>query len=242
MQEQVQKLEVPIKNNIVTKIEKNEEGFLVKTPKEEFLGRKIILATGHERRKLGVPREGDFVGRGVSYCATCDAGFYRDKIVGVVGGGDAALTAALLIAKFAKKVYIIYRKGEFTKAEPSWIEEVENNEKIEVLFNEEVEELIGDEKLEGVKLKSGKDLKLDGLFIEIGGAPNTALSEGLGLELEKGSIKVDANQETNVKGVFAAGDVTTRPFRQIVSAAGDGATAVYSAFKQLQKEKKTKKS
>jgi thioredoxin reductase (NADPH) len=240
MMEQAKELEVPIIQDIVTELKKTDEGFLVKTKDKEFLGKKLILATGTERRKLGLNREDELVGRGISYCATCDAGFYKDKVVGVVGGGDAALTAALLIAKFATKVYIIHRKEKFTKAEVSWVHEAENNEKIEFVFNSEVSELIGENKLEKVKLKDGKEIELDGLFIEIGGSPNTELLEELEIELENGSVKVDNAQRTNVPGVFAAGDLTNRPFKQIVCAAGDGATALSTAFKELEKEKNKK--
>ncbi|NCN51489.1 FAD-dependent oxidoreductase [archaeon] len=237
MIDQTKKLEVPIKQDAVIDIKKIDEGFLIKTSKEEILGKKIILATGTARRELGLSREKELTGKGVSYCATCDAGFYKDKTAAVVGGGDAALTAALLLAKFATKVYVIYRQTEFTKAEVSWVDEIKKTENIEVLFNEEVTELIGEERLEKVKLSSGKELELNGLFIEIGGTPNTKLAEELKLELENGSIVVDKDQATNVKGVFCAGDVTNRPFKQIITAAGDGATACYTAFKELRKEK-----
>ncbi|MEA3414311.1 MAG: NAD(P)/FAD-dependent oxidoreductase, partial [Nanoarchaeota archaeon] len=128
MLDHAKSLEVPIKNELVKDLKKTEEGILVKTDNEEYLAKKIILATGSERRKLGLNKEEDFLGKGISYCATCDAGFQKDKIVGVVGGGDAALTAALLISKFASKVYLFYRKEKFTKPEVSWIKEVEKNE------------------------------------------------------------------------------------------------------------------
>ena len=237
MVDQVKNLDVPIYNEVVTGMKKETGGIIVKTSKKEYLGKKIIIATGTDRRKLGLNNEKELIGKGVSYCATCDAGFYKDKTVGIVGGGDAALTASILLAKFAKKIYLIYRKDKFTKAEPAWVDEIEKLKNIEIMFNEEVTELIGVEKLEKVKLKSGKDLELNGLFIEIGGTPNIELAQEIGLELENGSIVVDKNQKTNVEGVFAAGDVTNRPFKQIVSAAGDGATACYTAYKELEKGK-----
>jgi len=238
MMEQAKELEVPVLQEVVQDILKQDDGnFLIKTNKSEVIARKILIATGTARRELGLKREKEMTGKGVSYCATCDAGFYGGKVAGVVGGGDAALTAALLLAKFATKVYVIYRKAEFTKAEVAWIDEVKNNEKIEVLFEEEVAELVGEERLTGVKLKSGKEVNMDGLFIEIGGSPNTKLAQELGLDLKDGSIIVDKDQNTNVAGVFAAGDVTDRPFKQIATASGDGATACYTAFKQLRAEK-----
>jgi thioredoxin reductase (NADPH) len=241
MHKQTEALGIPIKQDLVKDIKKTDEGFILKFSKEEILAKKLIIATGTQRRELGIPREKELVGKGISYCATCDAGFYKDKIAAVVGGGDAALTATLLLAKFAKKVYIVYRQPEFTKAEVAWVDEVNKTENIEVMFNTEVKELIGEEKLEKVKLNSGRELELNGLFIEIGGTSNIKLAEELNLKLEKGNIVVDINQETSVPGVFAAGDVTNRPFKQMISAAGDGATACYTAFKQLQKEKAEQK-
>jgi thioredoxin reductase (NADPH) len=241
MQKQIENLGVPIKQELVQDIKKTDKGFLLKFNEEEILTKKIIIATGTQRRELGIVREKELVGKGVSYCATCDAGFYKDKITAVVGGGDAALTAALLLSKYAKKVYIIYRKPKFTKAEVSWIDEVNRTENIKPIFTAEVKELIGKDKLEKVKLSNGDKIKLDGLFIEIGGTSNVKLAEELDLELEKGDIKIDLAQRTNVPGVFAAGDVTNRPFKQMISAAGDGATACYTAYKELQKEKASSK-
>jgi thioredoxin reductase (NADPH) len=237
MHKQTENLGIPIKQELVKNIKKIEEGFILKFNKEEILAKKIILATGTQIRKLGIPREKELVGKGISYCATCDAGFYNDKVAAVVGGGDAALTAALLLAKYAKKVYILYRKPKFTKAEIAWVDEVNKTENIETLFNTEVKKLIGKEKLEKVKLNSGEELELDGLFIEIGGTPKIKLAEELNLKLENGRIAVDRYQKTNIPGVFAAGDATNRPFKQMISAAGDGATACYTAYKELQKEK-----
>src|SRR6056297_3351419 len=232
MHKQTEGLGVQIKPDIINNIKKSEEGFVLKTTKEEIFAKKLIIATGTQGRELGIPREKKLVGKGISYCATCDAGFYKDKVAAVVGGGDAALTAALLLSQHAKKVYIIYRKPEFTKAEVAWVDEVNKTDNIETVFTAEVEELIGEEKLEKVKLSNGNELDLDGLFIEIGGTSNIKLAEELDLELENGSIKVDLSQKTNVSGVFAAGDVTNRPFKQMISAAGDGATACYTAYKE----------
>ncbi len=239
--DQVKKLEVPIVQDAVINLKKKGKEFEVETPNQKFLAKKLIISTGTERRKLGLENENEFVGRGISYCATCDAGFYKDKVAAVIGGGDAALTAALLLEKFAKKVYIIYRKNKFTKAEPAWVDDVNEKKKIEVLFNLEVTKIIGDEKIKAVKLNNGKEIKLDGIFIEVGATPNVKLAEELGLELENTQIIVDAHQRTNIPGVFAAGDVTNRPFKQIISGAGDGATACYTAYKELEKEKERKK-
>ena len=231
--EQTKKLGAEIIHGVVGKIKKTKKGFEVKTKKEIYLGKKIILATGRERRQLGLIKEKEFLGKGVSYCATCDAGFYKNKIVGVVGGGNSALTATLLVARYAKKVYIFYRKDKFFRAEPVWVEDVEKAKNIEVVFNSEVRELIGKERLEKIKLKDGKEFKLDGLFIEVGSTPNTKLAQELGLELENGEIKVDKNKKTNVEGVYAVGDVTNTPLKQIITAAGDGAIASFNVYKEL---------
>jgi len=232
---QVKKIGIEIKQETVIEIKKGKE-FEVITDSGKYKAKKIILATGSERRKLGLKNEEEFIGKGISYCATCDSGFYNNKTVGVVGGSDSALTAALLLAKYAKQVYIIYRKDKFERAEPSWLKEVEKEKKINSLLGSEIIKIIGKEKLTGVKIKEGKKektLELDGLFIEIGSIPNTKLSEQLGLELDKGHIKVDKNQKTNVAGIFAAGDITDNPLKQAITACGEGAVAAYSIYKEL---------
>ena len=233
MVKQVKKIGVEIKQEDVLDIKKGKDGFEILTNKEKYSAEKIILATGSERGKLGLDKEDEFVGKGVSYCATCDAGFYKDKIVGIVGGSDAALTASLLLAKFAKKVYIIYRKDKFFRAEPTWIEEVKKNKKITPIFNSNITKLIGKNNLEEVELSSKKKLKLDGIFIEIGSIQNIELAKKLGVKIEDNFIKVDKKQKTNVKGVFAAGDITNNPLKQIITACGEGAIASSSAYDEL---------
>ncbi len=236
MRRQVEDFGIEIKNSLVDSIEKFDSLFLVKTTSEEFKAKKIILTTGTEKRKLGLENENKLLGRGISYCATCDAAFFRNKVVGVVGGSNAALTAALLLSKFANEVYIIYRKDRFFRAEPMWIEEIEKNKKIKLVFNTNITELIGKDKLEAVKLDNGKKLKLDGLFVEIGSVSNSKLSNKLGIELEEGYIKVDKKQKTRIKGVFAAGDITNSPLRQIIVACSQGAVAANSAYEEIRTE------
>jgi len=243
----VKELEVPIIHEEVVKINKKNEkekggegkqGFVVKTLKNEYFCKKIIFAGGTHRKKLGVKGEEDFIGKGVSYCATCDAGFFKDKIVSVVGGSDAALTAGLLLSEFASKVYIIYRKNKFFRAEPSWVELVEKEKKIEVLFNEEVGEIIGKGKVESVDLKSGKKLDVDGVFIEIGSVPEVnAISHLKIKQTDKGYVVVDKNQMTSVKGIYAVGDVTDNRLKQIVTASAEGAIAAYCAYKKVKRER-----
>lgn len=238
MTEQVKKLGVEIKAEDVKEVKISEGGFLIKAS-SEYRAKKIIIATGTERRKLNINREGEFTSKGISYCATCDAPFYKDLVVGVVGGSDSALTAALLLSEYAKKVYIIHRKDKFDKAEPSWIELVEKNEKITALFNSNVVELKGKNKLEGIKLDNGQEIKIDGLFIEIGSVPSEKISNQLGLKKENGFIETNKKQETNMKGVFAAGDVTANPLKQVITACAEGAIAAFSAFEEIKKMPKT---
>ncbi len=234
----VKELGVQIINEEVLKISGKDGNFVVKTGKKEYAGKKIIYAGGTIRNKLGARNEEKFIGKGVSYCTTCDAGFFKERIVAVVGGGDAALSSALLLSKFAKKIIIIYRKSEFKKANPLWIEQVEKNKKISCECDEEVSEILGNEAVTGVKLKSGRELKADGVFVEIGSIPHTYVLSSLGVKKsEKGYIVTDKNGRTSVKGLFAAGDITNNNLKQIVTAAGEGASAAFEVFKELRKEK-----
>ncbi len=232
MKEQVTSLGVEIKAERVEKISYCKF-FEVKTHDKTYLAKKIILATGTEDRKLDMDNEDKFTGRGISYCATCDAAFFKDKVVGVIGGNDAALTAALLLSEYAAQVYIIYRKDHFFRPEPAWVSLVEKNKKIKPIFNSNVVKLIGKDKLEAVLLDNEKTLKLDGLFIEIGSIPRTELAKDTGVKLENGFIKTDSEQKTNVYGVFAAGDVTNNVLKQIITAAAEGAIAAKNAYDEI---------
>jgi len=229
---------VEIVNEKVKEAKKKNDLFEIKTESKRYEAKKIIIATGTEKKKLGLKNEDKLLGKGISYCATCDAPLFKNKVAGVVGGSDAALTSALLLAEYAKKVYIIYRKERFYRAEPAWVEVVAKNKKIKSMFNLEVKELIGKEKLMAVKLSNGKVLGLDGLLIEIGGIPRKDLALQLKARVDnEGYIVVDKNQRTNVQGVFAAGDITNNPLKQIITAASEGAVAAYSAYNEIKKEK-----
>jgi thioredoxin reductase (NADPH) len=223
----------------VSGISKAKDGFVVKTGDgQEFSCKAVVLAIGMQKRKMGLHNENKFLGKGVSYCATCDAAFFKGKIVGVVGGNDSAVTAALLLAEHSKQVYIIYRK-EALRAEEAWLKKIRENPKIKVITNALPKEVKGDTLLRSVVMEvNGKpeELKLDGLFIEIGHEPETSLPKQLGAETdENGRIKIDDKMLTNVPGVFAAGDVTGRPdkLRQIITAAAEGAIAATSAYKYI---------
>ncbi|VVB78461.1 Sulfide dehydrogenase subunit alpha [uncultured archaeon] len=238
---QATELGIEIVYETVENIEKTKKGFSVFANKKSYECNKLIYAAGTERIRLGVAGEAKFLGRGVSYCATCDASFYKNKNVAVIGGSDAALSSALLLSEFASKVYIIYRKSKFEKAEPYWIHLIEKERKIDSIFNEEILEIKGKESVEEISLKSGKNLKIEGVFIETGSIPETQLIKSLGVKLdEKGYILADKSQRTNSKGIYAAGDVTNNPLKQIITAASDGAIAAYSAYKDMKKEEDKK--
>ncbi|MFP4142961.1 MAG: NAD(P)/FAD-dependent oxidoreductase [Thermoplasmata archaeon] len=237
MEEQVKDLGVEVVYDKVTDIEGENLNFKVETERGSYEAKKIILATGQERRRLGLDREGEFKGKGVSYCATCDAAFYDDETVGVVGGGDAALASALLLSDHAEKVYILYRREEFFRPEPIRIKEIEQKNNIEPVFEVNVESLIGDDRLEAVKLDNSKELKMDGLFIEIGSVPNSELAESLDIELtEGGYIKTDRERRTAVSGIYAAGDVIDSPLKQAITAAAQGSEAATTAYEELKEE------
>lgn len=235
MKEQVANLGVEIKSGKVKKISKSKF-FEVKTHDKTYHAKKIILATGTEEKKLNMDNESRLIGRGISYCATCDAAFFKDRKVGVVGGNDAALTAALLLSQHASQVYIIYRKDHFFRPEPMWIDLVEKNNKIASIFSSNITRLIGKDKLEAVVLDNKKELKLDGLFIEIGSTPRTELAKDIGIKLEDNFIKTDSEQKTNIRGVFAAGDVTDSTLKQIIAAAAEGAIAARTAYNEITEE------
>jgi thioredoxin reductase (NADPH) len=233
MIEQVRALNIEVKQESVKELKRIKNEFMIKTNKEEYSAERIIIATGSMRRRLGLKRENELIGRGVSYCATCDAGFYKEKTVIVIGGANAALSSALLLARFAKKIYIIHRGKEFLRAEPTLIDEVKKESKIKVMFNSEVTKLLGEKNVESVEINNSKQIETEGVFVEIGSIPITDLAVKLGVELDNGYIKVDKNQKTNVQGVYAAGDVTNNPLKQIVTACAEGSIAAGSVYKEV---------
>ena len=227
-----------VRQKRIDSIKKGKDFFMVKTSNEEYKAKKIVLATGRDKIKLDVPGEEELLGKGVSYCATCDAAFYKDKVVSVVGGGNSAITAALLLSEYAKKVYIIYRKDSFFRAEPAWIEQLEKEKKIEPVFNAVVTKINGKDSVESVVLDNGKKLEVDGIFIEIGFKPKKDFVDELGLKTdEKGYIITDKFQKTNISGLFAAGDGTDNHLKQVITASAEGAIAVTSAYEELKLEK-----
>ena len=229
----------------VDKIEKTEKGFKILTDdRREFESLAIIFALGMKPRKMNMPKEDDFVGKGISYCATCDAMFFRNKDVVVIGGGDSAATASLHLAEFANSVQLLYKDG--TKVfEPAWEHKIANNKKITVNSFEDITDLLGENKVEGIayKTKEGqrKELKVQGVFIEIGATPGVVVAKELGVETDEDDfIIVEQDQSTNVENVYASGDVTTgsNKFRQIITAVAEGAVASGSVYKRIKLIKK----
>lgn len=238
--EQVKSYGVEIKQEKVGGLAKIEGGFEVMT-KEKFQAKTLILAMGASYRSLNLPGEDKFVGKGISYCTNCDAPFFKEKTVAVVGGGDSAVTGAIHVAAFANKVFIIHRRDEY-RSEPSWVEKMKQLGKVEEVLSNEVKEIKGTEKVEGIVLKNpyqgSSELKVDGVFIEIGQVPSFTLAKQLGVELdEKSYVKVNPGMATNVLGVYAAGDLAAVQggilFRQFVTAASDGARAAASVYQHL---------
>ena len=229
---------VEIKNEKVEKVEKKDKEFLVKSEKQEYSGKALLFATGTKWRKLDVPGSIEFENKGVNYCALCDGPLFKDKTVAVVGGSDSAAIDALLLAEHAKKVYIIYRK-EKIRAEPINLEKIEKNKNIEIINNTNVVEVKGDNLMSSVILdkefNKSVELKLDGLFIAIGHEMLSELAKNIGVKLnKKGEITIDhQTSKTNVDGVYAAGDVTDKHFKQLITGVADGCTAAYSAYEYI---------
>ncbi|WP_425801701.1 thioredoxin-disulfide reductase [Desulfitobacterium sp. Sab5] len=211
------------------------------TETQTFEAKAVIIAAGSKPRLLNVPGENTFHGRGVSYCATCDGAFFKGKKVIVVGGGDAALEEGAYLTKFAEKVTIIHRRSGF-RASQIALERAKSNSKIQFVLDTVVEEIIGQEQVQGVKVKntmSGETqvLPADGVFIYIGTEPNAGFLQGE-IEIdERGYIKTGNLLETNIPGIFAAGDIRNTPLRQVATAVGDGALAAVEAEKYLSKIK-----
>ncbi len=253
----------------VVGIEKTTDGFKTLTEdKQIYESKTIILATGTKRRELGVPGEKELVGKGVSYCPTCDAPFYKDKTVVIVGGANAACSGAVHLAKFARQVYLLYRRNQL-RAEPTWLEEIKKTENITVLYETNIKTILSNVqvakseelKAQSAKLKTiaqsgkledtreqvlmveldkefegSKYMAVEGVFVEIGGAPLTQLASKLGITLDQsGYIVTTENLETNVPGVYCVGDCGShwQEVQQVITAAAEGAVAATNIYKYL---------
>jgi len=235
MEEQAKKFGLEIKFGEVTQVKSGERKVFYEN--EALTAKALIIASGAEPAKLNVKGESELIGKGVSYCATCDGAFFSEKEVAVIGGGDTALIEALYLSKIAKKVYLIHRRDKF-RGEKINQEKVLSNPKITILWNTIVQEIIGKNKVEAMlikNIKTGEEKvkSIDGIFMAVGRKPNTGF-----IDVEKdelGYIKVNEEMETSVKGVFAAGDCTSKKWRQITTAVGEGAKAAISAEKYIEK-------
>jgi len=199
-------------------------------------GKSLIVALGTEHRQLNIPGEKEFLGKGVSYCATCDGNFFRGKNVVVIGGADSAAKAALYLADICEKVYVVYRKHEM-RCEPVSLSKICSTPNIEIIYYSNPVEIVGEGLVKGLKIltekedggKTERTLDVNGVFIEVGAAPATEVVKGLGVNVDKNYIVTDKGARTNVEGVFAAGDVTNNEMKQMVTAAGEGAIAAKGA-------------
>ena len=247
--EQVETLGLEIKQEEVGNLKKIKNGFEIRTDNNKYQGKALILTLGSTRRKLNVKGEDKFSGKGVTYCATCDAPLFKDKEIAVIGGGDSAVMAALHTIEYAKKVYMIDVE-EKPRAKPFRLELLKKARKVEILGSHKVNEIKGNKvvssiEIEKVKWKGQKfeetgkkkQINVQGIIIEVGMMPSSDLAKELKLELDEANfIKVDEEMKTNVKGVFAAGDIINRELKQIVSAAAYGAIAAQSAYDYIKNE------
>jgi thioredoxin reductase (NADPH) len=227
----------------VTRVDFSERPFRVWVGDEEHRAETVIVATGASARQIGLDSEQRLQGRGVSYCATCDAAFFRDKVVTVVGGGDSAMEEALFITRFASKVHLVHRRQEF-RASPIMVDRARANEKIELVLDSVVDEVLGDDKVTGVRVKNlvtgeTSEIPTDGFFVAIGHDPTTALFlDALDHDPDTGYLVTQPRSTaTNVPGVFAAGDVQDHVYRQAVTAAGSGCMAALDAERFLSEQR-----
>jgi len=248
--EQVASYDVPILDDKVTAVKKDSNDFRIETESgENYLASSVILGIGRERRKLGLEHEDEWTGKGVSFCSTCDAPLHRDNIVAIVGGGNAAIEGAVLLSKYASTVYLIYRRGEITRAEPVNLKLLNESKNIIQLLNTNVTSLLGDDGLSQISIdkphNNASKLDVDGLFIEIGADPRIEIPQQLKINLnEKNEVIVNNEMETNIEGILAAGDLTdaSGDLKQTVTAAAQGAIAAKSAYSYVSNKKVEMKS
>ncbi|MBQ8131698.1 MAG: thioredoxin-disulfide reductase [Bacilli bacterium] len=215
----------------VTKIDKDKS---VTTSNGTYQAKSIIIATGAENRRLGVPREAEFIGKGLSYCATCDGNFYKKKTVAVVGGGNTALEDAIYLSNIAEKVYLIHRRDTF-RGEDTYVEELKQKENVEFILNSNVVELNGTERLESIVVDTNGErntIDVNGLFIAVGQAPKNEIFANV-VELVDGYIKSDDGVHTLTDGIYVAGDTRVKELRQLTTAVSDGAIAATTAMKEM---------
>jgi len=244
MTQQAQNFGVKFIPDEVIRIAKIKDTFEISCKTSSYSAKSVIIASGASNRKLGVPGEGRLRGRGVSYCATCDGAFFKDKIISIVGGGDSSLEEAMYLSQFGNRVFIIHRR-QGLRANPKYIHQTKSNDKIEFILDTVVESINGDQKVENLTLRNKVDdststHKTDGVFISIGYVPNTSFLDGFVKLNDQGYIATDEKLMTNVSGVFAAGDVIVKDHKQVVTAVADGAVASINAWQYLTDMKGTR--
>lgn len=230
---QVEKLGVEIKYETVLRVEKDKT---VITNKEKYKAKAIIIATGSESKKLNLEKENILVGKGISYCATCDGNFFKNKNVAVIGGGNTALEDALYLSDIAKKVYVIHRRDNF-RGENTYLEQLKKKKNITFILNQTISSLNGNKNLESITIKdkenNEKILEIEGLFIAIGQEPNNQIFQNIVDLDEKGYIISSNDVHTKTKGIYVAGDTRVKELRQLTTAISDGSIAAITAIKEL---------
>lgn len=232
-------LQVPFASDEITAIEKTEDGYVLTGGEDTYEAKALIVATGATHRKLGLDREEELTGRGVSYCATCDGAFFRGKDTVVVGGGDVAVEDAIFLARLCRKVYVVHRRDEL-RAAKSLQARLLSLDNVEMVWDSVAKELTGDDMVDGLvvtNVKTGEErrLEVDGVFVAVGILPNTELTKGLADHDAGGYLVAGEDGITSAPGLFAAGDLRTKPLRQIVTAVSDGANCVTSVERYLEK-------
>ncbi|MFN0116801.1 MAG: thioredoxin-disulfide reductase [Elusimicrobiota bacterium] len=238
MKKQAERFGAEILFKDVSKVDFSKHPFEITYEDVVVKAKSVIISTGAGPRKLGIPSENAFWGKGVTSCATCDGAFYKGKEVAVIGGGDSAMEEAVFLTRFASRVNLIHRREEF-RASKIMLERAQHHPKISIHLNKSIEEVTGNGKVGGLKLKDTKtgiasDLKVDGLFLAIGHIPNSSLFKGIIKTDSEGYILTDSKTATNIPGVFACGDVVDHTFRQAITAAGSGCASAISAERYLE--------
>ena len=212
----------------------------VKTSKSNYIGKSVIIATGSKNRKLGLSNEDKLLGKGISYCATCDGTFYKNKVVAITGGGNSAIDDALYLSNIAEKLYLIYRQKDF-RIESINLDKLKKKDNVEFILDTNIIDIKGEDKLESITIKNNetneeKELKVDGLFIAIGHIPVSDMCNNIVKTNETGYIIADEDCQTNVDGIFVAGDIRVKEIRQLTTACSDGTVAALNACKYLAKK------
>ena len=237
MRKQAERFGATILDKSATSVDFTKTPFEIFAGSEKYLAKTVVIATGAQNVWLGVPGEKELIGRGISTCAPCDAPFFKNKVVAVVGGGDTAMEESSVLTKYASKVYLIHRRDAL-RASSLMQEKVKKNPKIEIIWNTVVREIVGTEKVEGLKLfnqstNETSQLTVDGVFIAVGHKPESEIFKGIIETDERGFIKIQEGSKTNVPGVFVAGDVHDYRYKQAITAAGFGCMAALDTLQYL---------